>query len=281
MALSWQALSAQLADPFPASGVLWRAGSVSRDKKRAQALAYAEPRVYEDRLNDVLGPDWSCRFTTWGEQRLICELTVRFEDDSGELREITRTSSGEFDSGDRVAQGTAAEAQAFKRACSKFGLGRYLYDLPAAWVGYDENSRRLTETPNLPNWALPKPVPKPASNLTSNPGSSNLASAKPAATKTTPEPKLLATPQGDEATAAQPESPTLSQGRADAMQRELEKLGFVKAQQRKLAEQVLNHKVARFSQLTETEALEVWNVAKRTPVPEADTGTTKGHAVGF
>lgn len=240
MALTWQELSLGLTEPFPASAVSWRAGSVSRDKKRAQALAYAEPRVYEDRLNDVLGPDWSCRFTSWGEQRLICELTVRFHDEDGEIREITRTSSGEFDSSDRVAQGTAAEAQAFKRACSKFGLGRYLYDLPAAWVGYDENSRRLTETPTLPSRSLPKPV--------------------------------LVAPKAP-VTATEPSDPKLSQGRAEAMHRELEKIGLNKAEQRKLAEQVLKHTVPQFSALTESEALEVWNAARRSP-PKTPTASS-------
>jgi hypothetical protein len=268
MALFWNDLSVRLAEPFAASAVLWRAGSVSRDKQRAQALAYAEPRIYEDRLNEVLGPDWSCRFMSWGEQRLICELTVRYQDEDGEVREITRTSSGEFDSGDRVAQGTAAEAQAFKRACSKFGLGRYLYDLPMMWVAYDESSRRLTEMPALPKWAQPKPAmsePIPAAPKVSAP-----AEAKPIETKSV-EAASVEVPGATE--------PTLSRGRADAMQRELEKLGLDKVEQRKLAERVLNHKVTQFSSLTESEALIVWNVAKRTHGAQG-SGQGYSHAVG-
>ena len=148
--MDWNEMQRRLVDPFSPDEVMFRAGSVSRDKKRAQALPYAEPRVYEDRLNGVLGPDWSCRFTSWGEKRLICELTIRVTQADGVVTQITRTSTGEFDGSDKIAQGTVAEAQAFKRACSKFGLGRYLYDVPIAWVGYDENSRRLTETPTLP-----------------------------------------------------------------------------------------------------------------------------------
>jgi hypothetical protein len=151
--MDWDEVQGRLTEPFSPGEVMFRAGSVSRDKKRAQALAYAEPRVYEDRLNEVLGPDWSCRFITWGEQRLICELTIRVQDKGGETFDVTRTSTGEFDGSDKIAQGTVAEAQAFKRACSKFGLGRYLYDLPVAWVGYDESSRRLTKTPELPEAA--------------------------------------------------------------------------------------------------------------------------------
>ena len=252
MALSWAELSERLLEPFPPSAVSWRAGSVSRDKKRAQALAYAEPRVYEDRLNDVLGPDWSCRFITWGEQRLICELSVTVQDGAGGVREITRTSTGEFDAGDRIAQGTAAEAQAFKRACSKFGLGRYLYDLPASWVGYDESTRRLTETPKLPERSLPTPPVHAAPKLSA-----------------------VETPQDR---AAEPTGPLLSARRADAMERELTKLGFSGREQRRLAERVLGHEVAAFSGLTETEALEVWNVARRSPPKVAPRSV---HAAGL
>ena len=49
---------------------------------------------------------------------------------------------------------TRAEAQAFKRACACFGLGRYLYDLDTVWVDLDQYNRPV-RTPNLPDWALP------------------------------------------------------------------------------------------------------------------------------
>jgi len=50
---------------------------------------------------------------------------------------------------------TAAEAQAFKRSCVCFGLGRYLYNLAEIWVPLNEH-RRPSEYPKLPQWALPK-----------------------------------------------------------------------------------------------------------------------------
>ena len=215
--MTWAELSASLCEPFAPEAVSFRAGSVSRDKKRAQALAYAEPRVYEDRLNEVLGPDWGCRFSIWGEQRLICELSVVVDQPDGSRREVVRTSTGEFDSSDKIAQGTSAEAQAFKRACSKFGLGRYLYDLPVSWVGYDETTRRLTETPSLPR--------------------RNAVSSD------------------------QPSEPMLSAKRADAMIREMEKLGVKNPLQ--FAQRLLKTNRS-FAQLTEAEALEVWNSARRT-----------------
>lgn len=166
--MEWDEMQRRLARPFSPKEVMFRAGSVSRDKKRAQALPYAEPRVYEDRLDEVLGPDWSCRFVSWGEKRLLCELSVRVEDSAGAMREVVRTSTGEFGDKDKIAQGTSAEAQAFKRACSKFGLGRYLYDVPIAWVGYDENSRRLTETPTLPERFHPQPEAEEPVRLTAH-----------------------------------------------------------------------------------------------------------------
>lgn len=137
--MDWQTLYKSLSQPFPVDEISWRAGATTRDKKRAQALPYAEPRVYEDRLNDVIGLEWSVTFKPWGDNRLICELTILGQ---------TRSSTGEENEG--FAPGTAAEAQAFKRACSKFGLGRYLYDIPIQWMDYDAEKGRLLETPTLP-----------------------------------------------------------------------------------------------------------------------------------
>jgi hypothetical protein len=137
--MDWAALLARLSEPFPPAATQWRAGSTTRDKKRAQALPYAEPRVYEDRLNALCPGEWAVTFKPWGEHRIICELTIHG---------VTRSSTGEESDGG-FAPGTAAEAQAFKRACSKFGLGRYLYDLPAQWVAYDAGKKCLLETPQL------------------------------------------------------------------------------------------------------------------------------------
>jgi hypothetical protein len=47
---------------------------------------------------------------------------------------------------------TGAEAQAFKRALSCFGLGRYLYDMDGEWIDLDQHGvpRKI---PKLPRWA--------------------------------------------------------------------------------------------------------------------------------
>ena len=138
--MNWTEIYTLLSKPFPSSVIKWRAGATTKDKSKAQALAYADARVYEDRLNEVIAGDWSVSFRPWGEDKVICDLTILG---------VTRSSTGESGN-DSFSQGTTAEAQAFKRACSRFGLGRYLYDLPTYWMAYDPQRKQLLTTPELP-----------------------------------------------------------------------------------------------------------------------------------
>jgi hypothetical protein len=64
------------------------------------------------------------------------------------------TGSGEEWADEQNAM-TTAEAQAFKRAASCYGLGRYLYNFVEMWVPLNEY-RQPAELPKLPYWALPK-----------------------------------------------------------------------------------------------------------------------------
>jgi hypothetical protein len=56
------------------------------------------------------------------------------------------------DGGDRLK---AAFSDALKRAAVKFGVGRYLYRLPAQWVDYDAQKRRFARTPEMPRESTP------------------------------------------------------------------------------------------------------------------------------
>lgn len=121
----------ELRAPFHPSAVEWKPQSVTKDGTKAMAAAYADLRAYQNRLDEICGMDWSVTFTPWGEGRIVCHLTI-----SG----VTRSSTGEAGSQSERNEigGTSAEAQAMKRACSAFGLGRYLYELPTVWVELDE-----------------------------------------------------------------------------------------------------------------------------------------------
>ena len=144
-----------MAEPFSVMSVEWKPGATTQDKSKALALAYVESRVYIARLNELAGGEWSDEYqviTLPDRVAVICKLTIFG---------VTRTGDGEalFGTGDdeRVDPNlvTSASAQAFKRACVKFGLGAYLYDLPQVWCDYDAKARRIVNPPKLPDWAVP------------------------------------------------------------------------------------------------------------------------------
>ncbi len=131
-------LLAKLADPFKPEYIVWKPGSTTKDKSKCMAMAYADLRAYMERLDELLEMDWTIRYEPWGDRRIVAHLTI-----AG----VTRCSTGEYDAQDEKTGigGTVAEAQAFKRAAAMFGLGRYLYDLPSAWVAFDAASSRITK----------------------------------------------------------------------------------------------------------------------------------------
>jgi len=126
----------QLRLPFHPSNITWKPGAIKGD--RAVAMPYADLRAYMNRLDEVCCSDWSVAYEPWGEDRIICRLTIKG---------VARSSTGEMKAQDEKNEigGTVAEAQAFKRACSMFGLGRYLYNLPTGWADIDPATKRFTE----------------------------------------------------------------------------------------------------------------------------------------
>lgn len=127
----------ELAKPFHPSDVAWKPGSTTKDGKSAMALAYADLRAYQNRLDEVCGMNWSCTYTPWGD-KLVAHVTIG---------DVTRSSTGEPDSQSERSEiaGTSAEAQAFKRACAMFGLGRYIYNLPSQWIEFDAATKKFTQ----------------------------------------------------------------------------------------------------------------------------------------
>ncbi len=171
---------AALRAPFAWDVIEVRPGSVRKDGTGALALAYADPRVYMERLDTVVGPEhWSVEFAPWGDHRLICRLTIFG---------IMKSSTGEADPKDKNA-GTVAEAQAFKRSCVAFGLGRFLYDLPQIWARGSGDSKSFT-------------FENPARVIEEMRRKYELAHAKP--TSLPPRSPDLPTPPGTELTASAP-----------------------------------------------------------------------------
>jgi hypothetical protein len=157
------ALFMQLAEPFDPSEIKWRVTHTNRDGNRGAVIAFADPRAYTDRLNQLFTPSgWTRTY----EVSTVSSLTRMKKDKLLRTGKVLVTctltitglgchaGSGE-DWADEENAMTAAEAQAFKRACSCFGLGRYLYNFTEVWVPLNEY-RQPSEYPRLPQWALPK-----------------------------------------------------------------------------------------------------------------------------
>jgi len=160
-----QQLVVALEEPFDPREIKWRVTNTTSDRRRGQVIAYADPRAYTDRLNALFTVrGWTREYVVQviqnferkergngdgiisGKIVVTCKVTI---DGLG-----SHTGLGE-EWADNENAGTSAEAQAFKRACSCFGLGRYLYDLDGNWVDLDERKQPLSR-PRLPDWALPK-----------------------------------------------------------------------------------------------------------------------------
>lgn len=130
----------ELAKPFEPEYISWLPGATNKNQAdpKCMAMAYADLRAYMYRLDSVFGCDWSSTITPWGD-RLIVSVTING---------MTRSSTGEPDSESikNGNAGTVTEAQAFKRACAMWGLGRYLYEFKSEWVKFDPNSKKIVPT---------------------------------------------------------------------------------------------------------------------------------------
>jgi hypothetical protein len=135
----------------------------TRDGRKGRVTPYADPRAYTDRLNEVVtASGWTRQYAVHtvspvfrlkkdktiqtGKVLVTCTVTIAGIG--------SHSGSGEEWADDENAM-TSAEAQAFKRACSCFGLGRYFYDFAEMWVELNEN-KQPKSIPTLPSWALPK-----------------------------------------------------------------------------------------------------------------------------
>jgi hypothetical protein len=143
-----------LATPFDPKEVRFKPHVVQGN--RALALAYVDARVIQDRLDDVLGVEgWQDEYECLPDGSVICRLRLRLGDEWVTKMDVGGPSE-QPDGGDRMK---AAFSDALKRAAVKFGVGRYLYRLPAQWVDYNPVKRQFARTPTLPPFALPRRAP--------------------------------------------------------------------------------------------------------------------------
>lgn len=123
-------IMAALAAPFARDAVQWRIGSANREKTKAQAFAYVGKETVEQRLDDVLPGAWQCRYV-WDPSggKTVCEIGLYMP---LEPPQWVWRADGSGDTDFEGAKGGLTGG--FKRAAARWGVGRYLYDLPIPWV---------------------------------------------------------------------------------------------------------------------------------------------------
>ena len=153
----------RLEEPFASKDVKWLVAATSRDGRKGRVTPYADPRAYTDRLNLVFtASGWTREYTV----QTLAPITRLKNDKPIQTGKVLVTCvvsipgvGAHSGCGEEWAEDpnalTSAEAQAFKRACSNFGLGRYFYNFAEMWVDIDEY-KHPRELPRLPSWALPE-----------------------------------------------------------------------------------------------------------------------------
>jgi len=121
-----------LTQPFDPKEVEVKVQAVSKDRSRAQVVAYVDARAVLDRLDEVVGPaGWSDSYevlsNTSGEEGRIVEVKCSLT--------VLGTTKEDVGEGNSLK---AAFSDALKRAAVKFGISRYLYRLPKVWADLDE-----------------------------------------------------------------------------------------------------------------------------------------------
>lgn len=122
----------------PLPKIHWRSQSMNKEGNSAMALAYMDARDVMDRLDAVCGPqNWQDSYVESAKGRVICTISILIGD------QWVSKSDG---AGDTAVEGEKGGiSDAFKRAAVKWGIGRYLYDLPATWAeceSYEKGGKR-------------------------------------------------------------------------------------------------------------------------------------------
>lgn len=131
-------LFTDLAAPFPPDRVSWRVGSTNKEKTRGMGLAYIDARDVMERLDAVCGPGgWQCCYPH-AAAKTVCEIGVRVG------TEWIWKADGAGDSDVEAEKGALSDA--FKRAAVRWGIGRYLYEVPSPWVEIEAAGKSYTFT---------------------------------------------------------------------------------------------------------------------------------------
>ena len=173
--IDWNDLSAKLREPFDPREVDFRVqGKVNEQTSKAQVVAYIDARTVQDRLDAVVGAgNWSF---DWQPLNLDGKGDVTTAKGIVTIHGVSKADIGTA-SNFEPSKGCVSDC--FKRAAGHWGIGRYLYSIPAAWVPAEKGGRISENVIQQLRARLPRPAGLTA--LATTP-------ATPAPSVTTPAP---------------------------------------------------------------------------------------------
>lgn len=135
---------------FPEEEIQWRITATTQDKTKGLAVPYIDTRAIQNRLDDTVGIDgWKVSYTPI-KDGFICSLSLKINNEW-----ITKEDGANTTDYEKIKGGISG---AFKRtASSGFGIGRYLYDIPATWIKIKKQGNTYVpdEKITVPNKYLP------------------------------------------------------------------------------------------------------------------------------
>jgi hypothetical protein len=109
----------------------WKIQTVSKNKPKASCVAYIDARDAMELLDEVCGPEnWKDEYKYEGNMWL-CGVSICTEKGAW----VTKWDTGT--AGDYEAEKSFI-SDSFKRACVKWGIGRFLYDMKIEYVDTNE-----------------------------------------------------------------------------------------------------------------------------------------------
>lgn len=148
----WDEIGRKFREPFDPKDVDFRVqGRANEQTGKGQVVAYIDARAVQDRLDMVVGPgnwsfDWQPLVIDKGEVMVAKGILT-----------IYGVSKADAGSASNFEQSLGAASHCFKRAAVHFGIGRYLYNLGAAYVSVEKGGRIPQNVINELRAKLPRP----------------------------------------------------------------------------------------------------------------------------
>lgn len=175
-----------LGKPFESDSIKWRIQYMTKEKTKGFAVPYADSRAIADRLDEVVGQlNWQDSYTAWHNisetdknnvttitASQLCTISIYYKEMNAWISKTDGASNSDIE----PVKGGLSDA--FKRAATKWNIGRYLYKFDGKWVEIEERGKsyaiKETEKDKLAmyyNETIAKlfqnnsPAPAPVSNI--------------------------------------------------------------------------------------------------------------------